>query len=195
MNGFEPWICAADSDFMGRLYKSKVSILHTPDIMFYRRIHSSGLTSRPDTGLRSILRSKYARISKQKIGPGNPEKLHIREFKDMLLVSGTVEFTQNSEFTPKSSVNILGQLLRSGEPRKRVESKEINYESINKNKLPNNQTQTSNTKLIPKNRQELINKKNSGSLGSTTKNMFKNKPNRRLDLPNINVGKDNLKLR
>lgn len=194
MNGFEPWICAADSDFMGRLYKSKVPILHTPDIMFYRRIHSSGLTSRPDTGLRSILRSKYARISKQKVGPGNPDKLHTRYFEDVSSVSGPVEFTQNLELTPKSSINIMGQLLKTGEPRKRVEPKEINYNTVNKNKVVDGNSPKPNSKLIPKNRQELINKKNNESLGFTSKNMFKNKPNRKLDLPNINIGRDNLRV-
>ena len=41
MNGFEPWMCAADSDFMGRLYKRKPRILHTPDSLFKRRIGQS----------------------------------------------------------------------------------------------------------------------------------------------------------
>jgi glycosyltransferase involved in cell wall biosynthesis len=195
MNGFEPWICAADSDFMGRLYKSKVSMLHTPEVMFYRRLHSYGLTSRPETGFRSILRSKYARISKQKVGPGNPNKLHIREFSDVSLITGPVEFTKNSELDSRSNLNIVGQLLRPGEPRKRVEPKEINYDSVNKNEGIKQNTVIKNNKLTPKNRQELIDsKKNSNSLNSTSKNMFNNKPNRRLDLPNVNLGRDNLRI-
>lgn len=194
MNGFEPWICAADSDFMGRLYKTKTPILHTQDVMFYRRIHNSGLTSRPDTGFRSILRSKYARISKNKVGPGNPEKLHVREYKHISSISGPVEFTKNSEFVEPSQINIVGRLLKNGEPRKRIEPKQINYENVNKNQVVKENTSTKNNKLTPKNRQDLINKKNTGLLSSTSKNMFNNKPNRRLDLPNINLGRDNLKI-
>lgn len=195
MNGFEPWICAADSDFMGRLYKTKVSILHTPQVMFYRRIHSVGLTSRPDTGLRSILRSKYARISKQKVGPGNPQKLNTRESTELSLISGDVKFTISSDLIMKKQDDIVGRLLQNGEPRKQVEPREINYEEINKNKNIKENTVNKHTKLTPKNRQELIDsKKNSGSLNNTSKNMFNNKPNRRLDLPNVNLGRDNLRI-
>lgn len=195
MNGFEPWICAADSDFMNRIYKSKVSVLYTQDIMFYRRLHNSGLTTRPDTGFRSILRSKYSRIIKQKVGPGNPQKLNTREFTELSLISGDVEFTINSDLIVKKRDDIVGKLLQNGEPRKRVEPREINYEEVNKNKNIKENTVNKNTKLIPKNRQELIDsKKNSGSLNSTSKNMFNNKPNRRLDLPNVNLGRDNLRI-
>jgi hypothetical protein len=66
MNGFEPWMCAADSDFMGRLYKNRHKLKYTNKINFYRRIHKNGLTSRPDTGMSSPLRSKYAKLSKNK---------------------------------------------------------------------------------------------------------------------------------
>ena len=65
-NGFEPWLVAADSDFMGRLYKNNVSVELTQEILVLRRLHEKGLTSRTDTGLRSELRSKYALISKSK---------------------------------------------------------------------------------------------------------------------------------
>ena len=65
-NGFEGWLVAADSDFMGRLYKNNISVELTQEILVLRRLHNKGLTSRPDTGLRSSLRSKYASISKSK---------------------------------------------------------------------------------------------------------------------------------
>ena len=65
-NGFEGWLVAADSDFMTRLYKNNISVELTQEILVLRRLHDKGLTSRPDTGLRSQLRSKYAVISKSK---------------------------------------------------------------------------------------------------------------------------------
>jgi glycosyltransferase involved in cell wall biosynthesis len=84
MNGFEPWMCAADSDFMGRLYKKKLKIHFTDEILFYRRIHSENLTKRGDTGLGSKLRALYWKISKNKKGDGNPQTLSISEFVPIL---------------------------------------------------------------------------------------------------------------
>ncbi len=72
MNGFEPWMCAADSDFMARLYGLKqYRFKFTNKINFYRRIHKNGLTSRPDTGMGSKLRAHYGKLARQRnsIGP------------------------------------------------------------------------------------------------------------------------------
>ena len=71
MNGFEGWRCAADTDFMGRLYKNKQNILHTNDICFYRRVHPSSLTQSKETSYSSKLRSEYATIinNKKDFGP------------------------------------------------------------------------------------------------------------------------------
>jgi len=72
MNGFEPWMCAADSDFMGRLYGTKqYKFKFTNKINFYRRIHKNGLTSRPDTGMGSKLRAHYGKLARQRnsVGP------------------------------------------------------------------------------------------------------------------------------
>ena len=71
MNGFEPWMCAADSEFMGRMYKESFNIGYTTNLNFFHRVHSKGLTSRPDTGMKSKLRGEYITIAKQKkvLGP------------------------------------------------------------------------------------------------------------------------------
>lgn len=66
MNGFEGWKVAADSDFMGRLYKTKIKILHTPHVLFHRRVHPNSLTVHPETGLASKLRGYYSLLSKKK---------------------------------------------------------------------------------------------------------------------------------
>lgn len=66
MNGFEGWRCAADSDFMGRLYKLKRKIHLTNSVLFHRRIHNRSLTKDPSTGYASKLRGDYFRISKNK---------------------------------------------------------------------------------------------------------------------------------
>jgi hypothetical protein len=194
MNGFEPWICAADSDFMNRVYKSKIPTLYTQEVMFYRRLHNLGLTARPDTGLRSILRSKYVRIMRQKMGHGNPDRFNIRECKEISLILDPVDFTKTQELVLHKRIDVVGKLLQNGQPRKQVEPREINYNLINKDKSPKQSGPIKNGKLPPKNRQELIDKKNTGTLSSTSRNMFNNKPNRKLDLPNINVGRDNIRI-
>lgn len=78
LNGFEPWMCAADSDFMGRLYKNRYKLKFTNKINFYRRIHKNGLTSRPDTGMSSPLRAQYAKLSRNKKVAG-PLKIMVTE--------------------------------------------------------------------------------------------------------------------
>ena len=66
MNGFEGWRCAADSDFMKRLYKNNRKFSYTDEVLFYRRKHSSNLTTAPETGFMSKLRAGYASITKNK---------------------------------------------------------------------------------------------------------------------------------
>ena len=66
MNGFEGWEVAADSDFMGRFYKTNNTVLHTQSILFHRRIHDNSLTVHPDTGLSSRIRGQYHLQSKRK---------------------------------------------------------------------------------------------------------------------------------
>ena len=66
MNGFEGWRCAADSDFMGRIYKMKRKINLTKNILFHRRLHPNSLTSSRETGYSSQIRRYYFGISKSK---------------------------------------------------------------------------------------------------------------------------------
>lgn len=62
LNGFEPWVCGADTDFNLRCgsYGLKTSTIN--EILFLRRIHKNGLTSRTNTGYGSPLRSSYNSI-------------------------------------------------------------------------------------------------------------------------------------
>ena len=93
-NGFEGWLVAADSDFMNRLYKNNTSVELTQEILLLRRLHDKGLTSRPDTGLRSSLRSKYASISKSKKYFGPLPELKIAEYQPINIA----EYTNNDIF-------------------------------------------------------------------------------------------------
>ena len=129
MNGFEPWMMAADSDFMGRLYKTKPRILHTPQVLFKRRVHSNSLTNRNDTGMRSPLRAHYAKISKNKKGHGNPDKLNVRDYT---IVSIHKNILVSKQEPPKPKNSVLGILNRTPEPQQQKEVKEINYDEVNK---------------------------------------------------------------
>ena len=107
-NGFEGWLVAADSDFMGRLYKNNISVELTQEILVLRRLHNKGLTSRPDTGLRSSLRSKYASISKSKKYFGPLPTLKVSKYTNIENAE-YVEY-ENAEYIDyENSVNIVNE--------------------------------------------------------------------------------------
>jgi glycosyltransferase involved in cell wall biosynthesis len=58
--GYQPWLCAADSELLARL-KDSVNIKELNERLFLRRIHNNNLTKRKDTGFGSILRRNYQR--------------------------------------------------------------------------------------------------------------------------------------
>lgn len=82
MNGFEGWRCAADSEFMRRLYKNNTKVNMTDIPLFKRRIHKKSLTSNPETNLISNLRRKYFELSQSKTDFGPlPELLIYHGYK------------------------------------------------------------------------------------------------------------------
>lgn len=158
LNGFEPWMCAADSDFMGRLYKNRYKLRYTNRINFYRRIHKNGLTSRPDTGMSSPLRAQYAKLSRNKKVAG-PLKIMVTEpyslingvnyLPKMVYDDDTLNVVDpNYELMLKLRKESLSKVFnhenyRVAPPVEKIEKKisSINYEKIN-NLL--------NNKVIPK---------------------------------------------
>lgn len=157
-NGFEGWLVAADSDFMNRLYKNNTSVELTQEILLLRRLHDKGLTSRPDTGLRSSLRSKYASISTSKKYFGPLPELKIAEYQPINIAEYTnndifkVYVETEEELYEKRIRQLRKETLdkvfnhenyRVAPPVEKIEKKisSINYEKIN-NLL--------NNKVIPK---------------------------------------------
>jgi glycosyltransferase involved in cell wall biosynthesis len=203
-NGFEGWLVAADSDFMDRLYKNNISVELTQEILVLRRLHDKGLTNRPDTGLSSSLRSKYASISKSKKYFGPLPELKIAEYQPINIA----EYTNNDIFKVGDTnsdneevddyvktindrkqivndviktINNKKQKQKDVVPEKKVSS--INYEKVN-NLLKNKVI----TKPIPK----VIQVNNTPENKITTnkemvKLTFPGKKNRRSDLPYINI--------
>jgi len=66
MNGFEPWVCAADSEFNWRLRENNKTFKYLQRVSFYYRRHLTNLTAGDETGMRSQLRMKYHILTKNK---------------------------------------------------------------------------------------------------------------------------------
>ena len=205
-NGFEGWLVAADSDFMNRLYKNNTSVDLSQEILLLRRLHDKGLTSRPDTGLRSSLRLKYASISKSKKYFGPLPELKIAEYQPINIA----EYTNNDIFKVGdtnsdneevddyvntindrkqivndviNTINNKKQKEKDIVPEKKVSS--INYEKINnllKNKtIPKPIPKVKQVNNTPENKNIITNKE-------MVKLNFPSKKNRRGDVPYVNVG-------
>jgi hypothetical protein len=186
LNGYEPWKVAADSDFNGRLYKSKPKIYHTKNVSFYYRQHQTSLTKRPDTGLGSQLRSSYWKLRKKK---GNPDKLNTKDFIILDIDTVFVE-TKNYDYYQQRKSK-LDKVLNPA-PRKVV-----NQPIKKKDPVINDRTDLlyTNPKPLtrtikpnkPDNRQELINLKNNTNK-SVNKQLFSTKPERRTGINHITIG-------
>ena len=187
MNGFEPWRCAADSDFMGRLYKNNKKFTYTNSVVFYRRVHSSSLTQSPETSLWSKMRANYSKMSKSKKTYGPLPNLVTESF-DLVYANGVL-FKELINFVPNDNKKeeTLNKIFSSKKP-KNTEVKEINYNVINQvtqNKgvyIPKKNIPIRENK--PNDRNKLIELKK-GENNKQIKELFKSKPNRRNNLPNI----------
>jgi glycosyltransferase involved in cell wall biosynthesis len=212
-NGFEPWRCAADSEFNQRLKNNSKKTIHIPKILFFRRRHNDSLTMTRETGAKSLIRLEYAK----KIG--NKKKLKI--FKplpqlktcDFCLVDNLgnllehykvlksdeeslKELIINNDLVVKHKTNIdllssiLGNAPVKTETTENVPVKtEINYEKINevisrKGVYDIKSSIKPVRENIPNNRNELMEKKK-GINSELLKKILPVKPVRRNNLPNI----------
>lgn len=76
LNGFYPWKCAADTEFINRLAHNNFKQGELHRVCFFRRLHGSNLTMRKSTGWNSPIRKEYANIIGEKTQSGrwnNPE--------------------------------------------------------------------------------------------------------------------------
>ena len=190
MNGFEPWFCAADSDFMKRLYERKNRILFASSLNFKRRVHPTSLTQRGDTGMSSRLRANYANISKNKKGSGDPEVLHIANFTQITIDTYEIpkEFDYNNIIRREKLNSVLNPT-----PRKTIEKpQKKQFSEPTTTRLDELFKNTSNPARIiktnkPQNRQELIDLKNN-TTKKTINELFPKKPNYKEGKNFINVG-------
>ena len=201
MNGFEPWMCAADSDFMGRLYKRKPAMIGSPSPLFSRRIHDNSLTTRKETGMRSVMRHQYAKISKNKKGHGNPDILHTRNFTlidNISFFSDFDNFLQSEMMLRKNNAQLSVLSVLSKAPRKVVEKVpkpekttiEVGYDAIshllNKSHPMIPQPKVNNQPPQNKPQPRVPQKTNSNQ--DTLQKLFLRKTHNKSDAPYINVG-------
>lgn len=59
LNGFQPWRCAADTEFSYRLIHNGLKHKLLDGTAYHRRLHRENLTMRKDTGHGSSIRSRY----------------------------------------------------------------------------------------------------------------------------------------
>ena len=167
MNGFEGWKVAADSDFMGRIYKFKRKINLTSDVLFHRRLHNNSLTRRQDTGYASQMRANFFRISKNKKGGVILDEMKKGDYQVLDIQTNTL--SQSIIQTQSEQVNLERELkekkhkllesIFSNKPKnvkENIQTKTINYEQVNKN--TNHQTNKVLTTALKKAKLENLNR-------------------------------------
>lgn len=75
MNGYEDWICSADSEFKMREEKKGIKTKYLNDVLYYRRRHDNSLTTKPETNQMSITRQTYYRMIKNRRNIHNYKKI------------------------------------------------------------------------------------------------------------------------
>jgi hypothetical protein len=112
MNGFEGWRCAADSDFMGRLYKNNLHILHTNEICFYRRLHPSSLTRNSNTSYSSKMRSEYVNITRNKKDFGPLKQMIVGEYNSLTNKPTKVEVKVETKVVTPDNFNKINDSIK-----------------------------------------------------------------------------------
>lgn len=164
MNGFEGWRVAADSDFMGRYYKTNPKLLHTKEILFYRRLHPKSLTVNPETNYSSHIRHRYYQLSKNKTDQDIKLKNMITgEYEDVTdssrMYSLDEQFHLEEQMKEEISKNKMEQLslFFSNRPKNVVNNSEINkinYQQVNI--VSNTQTSSNFSRAVNKAKLENI---------------------------------------
>jgi len=193
LNGFEPWMCGADSDFMGRLYKQKqYSIRTTTRVNFYRRIHKNGLTSRPDTGMGSKLRAHYSFLSRSKKIAGPLDIMVTEQFTEIknnviFYSKKTIENIIPSQPINKTpAVNSIFGRAQTPVPQQRKE--------IEKPKKPEPQIKERPPVSQVKQETEIERPIDKNSLTNKAKSVSVNKKTQNPKNGGFNIGKDSLRI-
>ena len=189
MNGFEGWRCAADSDFMNRIYKSNLLVSVTDSPVFKRRLHKNSLTQNPNTDYASPMRAKYYGLSKMKKDFGPLPIMVTENFYEIETKPLNVQELTQLELQKNLSMSIISQVLEKNKVSSNIDYSTINERIKKQGVYDVNSSNRPVRENKPKNREQLIEiKKNSNA--SQARQLSPGKPNRRRDLPNI-FGKRN----
>jgi len=184
LNGFEPWKCEADSEFVVRLFKNNYKGIMSNNLDFYRRIHNKGLTSRPETGYNSKLRMSYKKeyLEKTNFGP----LINKRTAKYIIINPGKYETTFETVNFAEKRENVLGGFLNR---QVNVDVKEVDYNKVNE-VTQNREIQKERTHSRP---ERPVNE-NSNS-NAAKKAVVSKKPVKPVNSsPNSKIGKDFLRI-
>lgn len=86
-NGYEPWPCGADSEFLNRMSKNNITCFKSENELMYRRIHNSSLTKKDETSLLSPLRAEQIKKIAMKSFKGQfgpLDKINVGNFKKII---------------------------------------------------------------------------------------------------------------
>lgn len=185
-NGFEGWKCAADSDFMARLYSQKINYSTGKLVSFLRRIHDKSLTTKPETNYSSKLRAHYFELSKKHRENGICEELVISD-SIPISVNYIKDLVEERLKLQRIQIdNVLNGVLSTN--TKKHETK-VDYDKISeiitkKGVYNVNSSIKPVRQNTPKDRNELMGIKK-GSMADQVNKMLPGKPNRRSNVPNI----------
>lgn len=183
MNGFEGWRCAADSELMGRLYKNKVKLIHTKNIGFYRRIHQNSLTQHPNTGLKSKLRSEYSKKIKTSKKNGLISNMVTEPFVEVSVSKLSLTEVTPISISKTKRDNVLEKIFSGNNENKKTNISKIDYDKINRIGVFNPKQHKKELIQSKPKEQPIILKED--SITKLKREMFKTKPKRKDDSPNI----------
>jgi len=135
LNGFEPWICAADGEFQWRVEANSYRISGVEKPGFYYRRHTTNLTIAGPTSMNSPLRKHYHNIKNDKIKRNQKQKLERLYNIEFLKINEQNINNYNSELN-KLSVNNPYDFERDFELSKKKKSEILNALFNNEVKEP-----------------------------------------------------------
>jgi len=180
LNGFEPWICAADGEFFWRAGANNFKIIPTNNLCLYHRRHKENLTSNRATGMKSALRQYYHKIKNLKI------KKNLIETLEQLHIVGFMEININEFDNFKKNLQNHKFFNPYREPTiHEIKNPNIDFKKIKIQKL--NEVFTNDKKKISLINYNILNKNNKNQIVRPTIN---EKTTKTLNKKNISNWKD-----
>ena len=93
LNGFEPWVCASDGEFIWRCEMNNFKIKNLQTISFFYRRHENSLTTDSQTNMKSNIRKEYHKIREMKKQNNNFRSLDKLSVDKYRKIDTKVEFT------------------------------------------------------------------------------------------------------